>query len=272
MSTIPRESRSPDLLEPEFMARLERLEIVFPIRVVGTSQGGSIGACFAAGNPGKVGKLALLSPFFDDFEGSNSVAAKLVKTPLVGEVMMQLLPDAKITDLSDRVLVPEKRAVLEQQVAEQVRFRGKRRAILAFMLDRPGVLNKIAMLIRRKMYNVETLTVCKTNQPGTSRMTLTLREDSDEKMRQVIKQIEDRGWIEVIGHRDVPGRPALYATTKQFLDDLGLRSLDELPPLEDARAQWRTALRRLGAYLAQSLGHARSVVLPSPEASSSRLC
>jgi acetolactate synthase-1/3 small subunit len=66
----------------------------------------------------------------------------------------------------------------------------KRRAILAFMLDRPGVLNKIAMLIRRKMYNVETLTVCKTNQPGTSRMTITLREDSDAKMRQVTKQIE----------------------------------------------------------------------------------
>jgi acetolactate synthase-1/3 small subunit len=58
------------------------------------------------------------------------------------------------------------------------------------MLDRPGVLNKIAMLIRRKMYNVETLTVCKTNQPGTSRMTITLREASDEKMLQVIKQIE----------------------------------------------------------------------------------
>jgi acetolactate synthase-1/3 small subunit len=66
----------------------------------------------------------------------------------------------------------------------------KRRAILAFMLDRPGVLNKIAMLIRRKMYNVETLTVCKTNQPGTSRMTITLREASDAKMDQVVKQIE----------------------------------------------------------------------------------
>jgi acetolactate synthase-1/3 small subunit len=66
----------------------------------------------------------------------------------------------------------------------------KRRAILAFMLDRPGVLNKVAMLIRRKMYNVETLTVCKTNQPGTSRMTLTLREASDSKMDQVVKQIE----------------------------------------------------------------------------------
>ena len=66
----------------------------------------------------------------------------------------------------------------------------KRRAILAFMLDRPGVLNKIAMLIRRKMYNVETLTVCKTNQPGVSRMTITLQESSDDKMQQMIKQIE----------------------------------------------------------------------------------
>ena len=54
---------------------------------------------------------------------------------------------------------------------------------------------------------------------------------------QVVKQLEDRGWIEVIGHRDVPGRPALYATTRQFLDDLGLRALDELPPLDDPSAQ-----------------------------------
>jgi acetolactate synthase-1/3 small subunit len=77
----------------------------------------------------------------------------------------------------------------------------KRRAILAFMLDRPGVLNKIAMLIRRKMYNVETLTVCKTTQPGTSRMTITLREDSDDKMRQVIKQIEKS--TEVISAREL---------------------------------------------------------------------
>lgn len=54
---------------------------------------------------------------------------------------------------------------------------------------------------------------------------------------QIIKQLEDRGWIEVIGHRDVPGRPGLYATTKDFLDDLGLRALDALPPLEDPAAQ-----------------------------------
>jgi acetolactate synthase-1/3 small subunit len=66
----------------------------------------------------------------------------------------------------------------------------KRRAILTFMQNRPGVLNKVSMLIRRKMYNVETLTVCATRTPGISRMTLTLREDSDDKMRQVIKQLE----------------------------------------------------------------------------------
>jgi segregation and condensation protein B len=49
---------------------------------------------------------------------------------------------------------------------------------------------------------------------------------------QIVKALEDRGWIEVIGHRDAPGRPALFGTTRQFLDDLGLRALDELPPLE----------------------------------------
>jgi segregation and condensation protein B len=48
----------------------------------------------------------------------------------------------------------------------------------------------------------------------------------------VIKQLEDRGWVEVIGHRETVGRPMLYATTRQFLDDLGIASLDQLPPLE----------------------------------------
>ena len=50
---------------------------------------------------------------------------------------------------------------------------------------------------------------------------------------QIIKQLEDRNWIEAIGHRDAPGRPALYATTRQFLDDLGIASLDRLPVLGD---------------------------------------
>ena len=49
----------------------------------------------------------------------------------------------------------------------------------------------------------------------------------------IIKQLEDRGWVEVIGHRETVGRPSLFATTRQFLDDMGLQSLDQLPVLDD---------------------------------------
>ena len=64
---------------------------------------------------------------------------------------------------------------------------------------------------------------------------------------QIVKQLEDRGWIDVIGYRDAPGRPGLYATTRQFLDDLGLNSLEQLPLLEfgTAPAQALTAVAGL---------------------------
>jgi segregation and condensation protein B len=54
---------------------------------------------------------------------------------------------------------------------------------------------------------------------------------------QVMKALEDRGWIDAIGHRDAPGRPALWATTPQFLADLNLASLSELPALDDEKDQ-----------------------------------
>lgn len=50
---------------------------------------------------------------------------------------------------------------------------------------------------------------------------------------QILQTLEHRGWIDIVGHRETPGRPAIYATTRKFLDDLGLRSLQELPPLEE---------------------------------------
>nr|WP_295074973.1 SMC-Scp complex subunit ScpB [uncultured Roseateles sp.] len=59
---------------------------------------------------------------------------------------------------------------------------------------------------------------------------------------QIVKQLEDRGWIDVIGYREAPGRPGLYATTKQFLDDLGLSSLEQLPELEASGASPTQAL------------------------------
>ena len=77
---------------------------------------------------------------------------------------------------------------------------------------------------------LETLAIIAYRQPVT-------RGDIEEirgvtVASQMIKTLEERGWIETIGHRDVPGRPSLFATTKQFLADLGLQSLDQLPPLQ----------------------------------------
>lgn len=78
---------------------------------------------------------------------------------------------------------------------------------------------------------LETLAIIAYRQPATRGDIEDIRGVSVNA--QIIKTLEDRGWIESIGHRDVPGRPALYATTSHFLSDLGLRSLQELPPLED---------------------------------------
>ena len=78
---------------------------------------------------------------------------------------------------------------------------------------------------------LETLAIIAYRQPVT-------RGDIEEirgvtVSSNILKSLESRGWIDVIGHREVPGRPAIYATTKAFLDDLNLRSLEELPALDD---------------------------------------
>jgi segregation and condensation protein B len=78
---------------------------------------------------------------------------------------------------------------------------------------------------------LETLAIIAYRQPVT-------RGDIEEirgvaVSSQIIRTLEERGWIETVGHRDVPGRPALYATTQRFLSDLNLRDLSELPPLPE---------------------------------------
>jgi len=79
---------------------------------------------------------------------------------------------------------------------------------------------------------METLAIIAYRQPCTRGDMEDIRGVAINSM--VIKQLEDRGWVEVIGHRETVGRPGLYATTKQFLDDLGLSSLDQLPSLQDS--------------------------------------
>jgi segregation and condensation protein B len=86
---------------------------------------------------------------------------------------------------------------------------------------------------------LETLAIIAYRQPVT-------RGDIEEirgvtVSTNLIRTLEARGWIDIVGHREVPGRPALYATTRAFLDDLNLRSLDELPPLDDLGSLVETA-------------------------------
>ena len=87
---------------------------------------------------------------------------------------------------------------------------------------------------------------------------------------QILKQLEDRGWVEVIGHREAAGRPALYATTRQFLDDLGLESLDQLPVLESPmqQAELMNALAGAGEPMQPELVMDEAAPAPSAEEAS----
>lgn len=77
---------------------------------------------------------------------------------------------------------------------------------------------------------LETLSIIAYRQPATRGDIEDIRGVAVSP--NILKTLEGRGWIDVVGHRDVPGRPGLYATTKQFLDDLNLRSLQDLPSLD----------------------------------------
>jgi len=102
----------------------------------------------------------------------------------------------------------------------------KRRAITVFVKDRPGVLNKVAMLIRRKMYNVETLTVSATRKAGYSRITLTLYEDNDDDTMQVIRQLEKL--TEVISARELDARESFWREVALVKFETSGKQLEQL--------------------------------------------
>ena len=109
----------------------------------------------------------------------------------------------------------------------------KRRAILAFVQNKPGTLNKISMMIRRKMYNVDTLTVCKAKPPGVSRMTITLREDDEAKVLQVIRQLEK--FTEVIRAKELDREKSYWrevAIVKFELEEKAFAALQKNYQLE----------------------------------------
>jgi segregation and condensation protein B len=90
---------------------------------------------------------------------------------------------------------------------------------------------------------LETLAIIAYRQPATRGDMEDIRGVTINAL--ILKQLEDRGWIEVIGHRESVGRPALFATTKQFLDDMGIESLDQLPELGPLQEQVLEHLERL---------------------------
>ncbi len=89
---------------------------------------------------------------------------------------------------------------------------------------------------------LETLAIIAYRQPATRGDMEDIRGVTINGL--ILKQLEDRGWIEVIGHRESVGRPALFATTKQFLDDLGIESLNQLPELGPLQEQVLEQLER----------------------------
>lgn len=148
----------------------------------------------------------------------------------------ELSPDTLKTLLADLQLEWTGRGVELVRVASGWRFQS--RPEMRHYLDRLHP-EKPPRYSRATM---ETLAIIAYRQPVT-------RGDMEEIRgvtiaSTIIKQLEDRGWVEVIGHRETVGRPALFATTRQFLDDLGLESLDQLPPLEGSDVQ-ESALDRL---------------------------
>ena len=143
--------------------------------------------------------------------------ARLFDPPLEAETVRKLLDEIRG--------VWSGRSVELCQVASGWRFRAKPEIqpyLDRLTPDKPPRYSRAAM---------ETLAIIAYRQPVTRGDIESIRGVAVST--HIIKTLEDRQWIEVVGHRETPGRPALYATTKQFLDDLNLRSLSELPPLTE---------------------------------------
>ncbi len=176
--------------------------------------------------------------------------AKLFDPPLDTETIRKLLDELR-DDWSGRT-------VELVQVASGWRFQGTP-AIQPF-LDRLSP-EKPPRYSRAVM---ETLAIIAYQQPVTRGDIEAIRGVAVST--NVVKSLEDRQWVEVVGHKETPGRPALYATTKAFLDDLGLRSLSELPPLAELDASHLLEMPDARTKAAEAqLALASPILAPSPD-------
>ena len=171
--------------------------------------------------------MEVLNP--QDAQNILEAALMCADQPMTVREMRQLFDDTLSADgilalLADIGGLWEGRGIELRQVANGWRF--QTRADVQAHLDRlnPEKPPKYSRA------TLETLAIIAYKQPVTRGDIEDIRGVTVSS--NIVKQLEDRGWVEVIGHRDVPGRPGLYATTRQFLDDLGLASLSQLPTLD----------------------------------------
>jgi pimeloyl-ACP methyl ester carboxylesterase len=161
---------------------IDRLGISYPVSIVGSSQGGSIGARFTAANPGSVDRLALLAPWPPVVAGKSSLLETIITAPLVGDLLMNLVGDGKVCDLTGRIAEPDRKAALEHEVAKQLQFRGKRAAILA-NLRGDSVTSPAAAYEQVTAQGIPTLLIWGTGDKA-------VLKDSMRRLRALIPDIE----------------------------------------------------------------------------------
>ena len=186
---------------------------------------------------------------------SPSQLSKLFDPPLEQDVVRKLLDELRAAWTG--------RAVELTQVASGWRFRAKpdlQPYLDRLSPERPPRYSRAVM---------ETLAIIAYQQPVTRGDIESIRGVAVSTY--VIKALEDRQWIEVVGHRETPGRPALYATTKQFLDDLNLLSLSELPPLAQLDTSHLMELPDAPAKAAEAELALASPILGTPASASAEL-
>ena len=172
----------------------------------------------------------------DDCVNTSEAKAILEAALLTSSVPLSLTELRRLFE--DQVGADTVRALLEEMRAD---WAGRSVQLVALatgwrFLSRPEFGVYLARLNpdRTPRYSravLETLAIIAYRQPVT-------RGDIEEirgvaVSAQIIKSLEERGWIDTVGHRDAPGKPALFGTTRAFLDDLGLVSLEQLPPMEE---------------------------------------
>jgi segregation and condensation protein B len=178
--------------------------------------------------------------------------AKLFDPPLDADIVHKVLDELR-SEWSGKM-------VELVQVASGWRFQGKA-SIQPFVErlspERPPRYSRAVM---------ETLAIIAYQQPVTRGEIEAIRGVAVST--SVITALLDRQWVEVVGHKETPGRPALYATTKAFLDDLGLRSLSELPPLAELDASHLLEIPDAPTQAAEAqLALASPLLAPSPDGS-----